>query len=151
MKIRTFLTLGTTLILTLLAVEPAMAQRTRTVGHYAPELLIILLALFGKLAGLGATLGAGVFARGKPDDVKFVALLIAAAGGIWTAYMWFKWPYVPIYRTFLGIPLDGPGVKPISYEFSFLRLIGVGVFAGIGAAICAVITKSKGDDGNRNA
>lgn len=149
MKIRTFLILGITLILAPLAAEPVMAGGERAVGRYLPELLVLLFALFGKLAGLGAVLGAGIFARDKPVEVKFCAFLVAAIGGIWTAYNWFGLPYKTVHNS-LGDVLfrNAPST---SLKFSFGGFILLMCFAVTGALICAAIAKTEGGDGNRNA
>ena len=156
MKARIPLTLAAVLLLIVLATEPVIAQGARAVqsgrvaraiGPDAAALLGILLAIFGKLAGLAAVLAAGIFARGKPHEMRVAALAVAAVGGIWTAYDWFCWPYHKVPRSGV-LALLGKSAPP-SWEFSLLRLLGVGCFAIACVAICAVIAKGGGD-GTRN-
>ncbi len=155
MKTRIPLTLAAILLLIVLATEPVIAQSARVaqsgrvaraIGPDAVGLLIILLNIFSKLVGLAAVLAAGIFARGKLHEMKVGALVVAAIGGIWTAYDWLGWPYYKVPRSGLLVLLGKS--PPYSWEFSLLRLIGVGFFPIICAAICAVIAKGGDDGGN---
>lgn len=129
--------------LLLIGAEDASAQAAKAVGRsakYAPELVLIVAALFGKLAGIGAVIGSGLFARGKPDDAKGIAYLVAAVGGIWTAYNWFGWPFREVFHQgsyWLGT------APSVSSEFSFMRLIGCAILAVIAFVVCAAISEKS--------
>lgn len=125
----------------------ALAQAGRIAGQHADDAFRLLPVLFGIFSGLGgvvAVLSAGVYARNKKtDSATNKAMIVAAVGGVWTANAWFGWPFVTVSRA--GFDLLGIAPTEAS-EFSFLRLIGVGIFAIIGVAICAGIAESKETD-----
>lgn len=105
----------------------------RGIASEAAPLLPILLQPFANLAGVGAIIGAGLWARGKTQDLQGLAALVAAAGGLWSAYAWLGWPYVTHTQS-------GWFTSSQVSEFSFLRLFGMGIFALVGFVVCAAFS-----------
>lgn len=125
--------LATMLILLMEADAFGQAARgvARGVASEAAPLLPIFLQLFGNFGGLAAIVSAGIWARGKGQDVQGLAKLVAAAGGLWSAYAWLGWPFVTSTQ-FGWLGLTQTQVS----DFSFMRLLGMGVFALLGMVGC---------------
>ena len=123
-----------------LVVNSADAIPLRSAGRHADDvlpLIPILFGMFGKLAGLAATVASGLWARSKDESKAGKSALVAAIGGIWCAVVWFGWP---MSRHVVEGGYFSPDVE--ASEFSLFRLIGVGVFAVLGVVVWATIAFS---------
>lgn len=124
-------------------VSPLHAQGRLKVVRHADDvlpLLPILFALFHKLGGVSAVVAAALYARPKNNEIRNIAALVAFAGGAWTAFAWFGWPFIAETRQgFLG-PIE-------TSSFSFLRLVGVGALGFLGVvAFDSLVSNRKPTD-----
>ena len=120
-------------IVALLAQSEVCGQAARNIARgaaamEAAPLVPIFLQLFGNFGGVGAMISAGIWARGKTADLQGFAALVAAAGGLWSAYAWLGWPFVTYTRS-------GWFTSSQISEFSFMRLLGMGIFALVGVMV----------------
>jgi hypothetical protein len=99
---------------------PSFVAAQSSAARYADDALRlapVVIGLFGGLAGLGAVVGAGLYAReNKSDSAKSLACIVAAIGGITLSLSWFG--------------------------LSLLSLIGSVLLAVVGAGVCLLIAES---------
>jgi hypothetical protein len=105
-----------------------------------------LVGICVKAAGLAAAIGAGVRSRGKDRAGNGVATLVGAVGGLWTAYAWLGWPFATFTQTKYGWLGLTSWPEEVS-EFSFARLLGMGLFALLGIGVCNLFS-NQGQKGN---
>ena len=144
------LTFATLLLLMVPYVEANPARAVKYADDALP-LIPILFGMFGNLAGLAATIGSGIWARGKEESKIVPSAIVAAIGGVWCAVAWFGWPMAktssPVFRS--GGMFSPGGYDYVeTSEFSFFRLIGLGIFAIIGLVAWAAIAFSSKDKQN---
>jgi len=91
-----------------------------------PQFVAIVLAIFSKLAGIGAIVASVIwFAQVKDEATAYMSAFASFIGGAWESYAWFGWPW-------------STAVVP---EFSFLRLLGVILFGAIGFLAFVIIAE----------
>lgn len=136
----------------LLTTLTADANRFRGLWKYsddAMDLFPFVLANFGNLVGLLVILASGIWARGKAESVIIPSAIIAVIGGIWCPVTWFGWPMAEVTTSIYD---DGGWFSPGKWdhvtttEFSFIRLLGIGVFGVLGLIAWGAIALTSSKD-----